>query len=54
MTVAKEISKDELNLLGVQEVSWGTNGTEPVGEYTFVYGKGNGNYELCAGFLYVR
>jgi hypothetical protein len=54
MTVAKKISKGKLNFWGVQEVRWGTGGTEPVGEFTFVYGKGNENYELRAGFLYVR
>jgi exonuclease III len=37
-TVAKEISKYKLDLLGVQEVRWGGGGTEPAGEYTFLYG----------------
>jgi hypothetical protein len=27
--------------MGVQEVRWEGGGTEPVGEYTFFYGKGN-------------
>jgi hypothetical protein len=34
----------------VQEV----RGTEPAGEYTFVYGKGYENHELGTGFLCVR
>jgi hypothetical protein len=40
MTVAKEVSKYELDLVGVQEVEWDKGGTEPAGEYTFFYGRG--------------
>jgi hypothetical protein len=29
----------------------GGGGTKPAGEYTFSYGKGNGNNELGIGFL---
>jgi hypothetical protein len=32
--------------VGVQEVRWDTGGTEPAGEYTFFYGKGNEHHEL--------
>jgi exonuclease III len=49
--VAEEISKYELDLVGVQEVRWNGGGTELVNEYTFFYGKGNENYELGTGFL---
>jgi hypothetical protein len=35
MTVAKEISKCKLDLVGVQEVKWDGGGTEPAGQYTF-------------------
>jgi hypothetical protein len=34
MTVASEISKYKLDLVGVQEVRWDRGGTEPAGEYT--------------------
>jgi hypothetical protein len=41
--VAEKISKYALDLLGVQGVRWGGSGTEPAGEYTFFYEKGNEN-----------
>jgi hypothetical protein len=43
VTVSKELSKYRLDLVGVQEVRWEGGGTEPAGEYTFFYGKGNEN-----------
>jgi hypothetical protein len=51
MTVAEEISKYRLDLVGVQEVIWDRGGTEPAVEYTFSYGKGNGIHELGTGFF---
>jgi hypothetical protein len=31
----------------------GQGTTEPEGEYSFLYGKGNENHELGAGFWYI-
>jgi hypothetical protein len=45
-TVAKEVLKYKLDLVGVQEVRWDGGGTEPAGHYTFFYGIGNQNHEL--------
>jgi hypothetical protein len=50
-TVAEEISKYNLDLVEVQKVRWEKGGTEPVGEYTFFYGKGNENHELGTVFF---
>jgi hypothetical protein len=44
--VAEEIGKFKSDLVEVQEVRWDRSGTEPAGEYTFFYGKGNGNHKL--------
>jgi hypothetical protein len=41
MTVAKQIPKYKLDLVGVQEVRWDRGGTEPEGQYTFFYVNGN-------------
>jgi hypothetical protein len=40
-TVTEEVSKYKLDLVGVQKVRWDGGGTEPAGQYTFFYGKGN-------------
>jgi hypothetical protein len=50
MTVAKQLSKYKLDLVGIQEVRWDNGSTEPAGKYTFLYGKGNENFELGTFF----
>jgi hypothetical protein len=49
-TVAEKVSKYKLDLVGVQEDRWDRGRTEPAGQYTFLYGKGNQNHELGTGF----
>jgi hypothetical protein len=40
MTVSRELARCKLDLVGAQEVRWEGGGTEPEGEYTFLYVKG--------------
>jgi hypothetical protein len=54
MTVSSELSRYRLDLMGVHKVRWMGSGTASAEEYTFLYGRGDENHELGAGFLYVR
>jgi hypothetical protein len=54
MTVARELPRYKLDVVGVQEVSWEGGGTEPTVEYSLFYGKGNENHELGTGILCIR
>jgi exonuclease III len=53
-TVARELGKYKLDLLGVQEVRWDKGGTEWAEDYTFFYGAGNEDHQLGTGFLCIR
>jgi hypothetical protein len=50
-TVARELGKCKLDLVGVQEVRSGKGGTERAEDFTFFYVEGNGNHQLEARFL---
>jgi hypothetical protein len=52
--VTEEVLKYKLDLVGVEEVRWDQDGTEPAGQYTFFYGNGNQNHELGTGILCIR
>jgi hypothetical protein len=49
-TVAREVEKYKLELMGVQEVRWEKGGTERAEDYTFLYGEGNEDNQLGTGF----
>jgi hypothetical protein len=44
-TVAEEVSKYKLDIVGVQEVIWYRGGTEVAGENTMFCGKGKENHD---------
>jgi hypothetical protein len=50
-TVAKELGKYKLDLVGVHEVRWEKNGTERAEDYIFFYVQGNGDHQLGRGFF---
>jgi hypothetical protein len=50
-TVARELGKYKLDLLGAQVVRWEKGGTERAEDYAFMYGEGNGDHRLGTGFF---
>jgi exonuclease III len=50
-TVARELGKYKLDLVGVQEVRWDSGGTERAEDYTFFYGAENEAHLLGTGFF---
>jgi exonuclease III len=50
-TVARELQKYKLDLVGVQEVRWEKGGTERAEDCTFFLGQGNGDHQLGTGCL---
>jgi hypothetical protein len=50
-TVARELRKYKLDLVGVQKVRWEKGGTERAEDYTFSYGQRNGDHQLGTGFF---
>jgi exonuclease III len=53
-TVARELAKYKLDLVGVQEVRWDKGGPERAEDYTFFYGAVNEDHQLRTGFLCIR
>jgi exonuclease III len=50
-TVARELGKCKLDLVGVQEVRWEKGGTERAEDCTLFCGQGNGDHQLGTGFF---
>jgi hypothetical protein len=48
------LSRDKLDLVGVQEVRWEGSGTTPAEEYTFCVERGMRTMNWVQGFLYIR
>jgi hypothetical protein len=50
-TVARELGKYKLDLVGVQEVRWDKGSTEQAKDYAFLYGAGNEDHKLGTGLF---
>jgi exonuclease III len=53
-TIARELGKYKLDLVGVQEVRWDKGGTERAEDYTFFYGEGNEDDQLVTGLFVLK
>jgi exonuclease III len=45
-TVARELARYKLDLVGVQEIRWDKRDTVRARDYIFIYEKGNSNHQL--------
>ena len=50
--VARELARNNSDLVGVQEVRWDKGNTVRAGDYIFFYGQGNENHPMGTRFLY--
>jgi hypothetical protein len=50
-TAGSELAKCKLDLVAVQEVRWGKDGSEPTDSYTFSCGNGNAICNMGTGFF---